>query len=1065
MSHPHFTNPTSSRCVLYARLAGVFAMVAGLLVLLGWLLDVAILKTVLPGAASMKPNTAICVVLAGLALTIFSLPSEERGPGKTARRLASLSSLLLGLIAAVTILEYALNLDLHVDNLVLFHQPAPAEAARMAEATAVGFGLLSLALLLLDTRRRALHWLQNSAALAGATLGLIAFLGYLYGVKALYNFYFYSSMALHTSVLLFGLSLGVLLVRPERGVVSALTSNYSGGVMARRILPVAFLLPLLMGWLRLKGEQAGFYESAFGLAMFVAGNVLTFTVLVLLTAAAVNRADQERGNANELLRRSEERSRLLIDGVTDYAIFMLDPSGHVVTWNQGAQRCKGYRADEIIGKSFSCFYPPGDREAGKPEAELRQALAAGVCRDENWRVRKDGSKFWANVTLSAIRNDDGQLLGFAKVTRDLTERRAAEQAMRESEQRFRLMANSAPVMLWVSGTDKLCTFFNKTWLDFTGRTMEQELGNGWAEGVHPDDHARCWQIYSDAFEARKQFTMDYRLRRRDGEYRWISDDGVPRFDAAGTFVGYIGSCVDITERKRAGEERLRLLNVLEASLNEIYIFDASSLRFEYVNRGAQRNLGYSLAELRQLTPIELKPEHTESSFRKTIEPLLSGAQEKLVFHTIHRRKNGSDYPVEVHLQLVEQSERRVFLAVILDISDRRQAERAIRENQQRLAGLVDSAMDGIITIDSEQRIVLFNPAAEMMFGLSAAEVLGGSLEQLLPQASRAEHASHIRKFGATGVSSRRMGALGSISGRRADGSEFPMEASISQVPVEGKTFYTVILRDITERDRAEKALQEANESLERKVRERTAQLAAAKERAEFADSNKTAFLASMSHEIRTPLNAVVGFTGMLLMKLPGPLNEAQEVQLRTVQSSAQHLLSLINDLLDLAKVEAGRLVINKQKVVCQGVIDEVAASLRPLAETKGLALRTAAPAQECFVETDRRILSQILINLANNAIKFTDQGEVEIALTSQGQDAASFACFEVTDTGVGIRPEDQEKLFHAFEQLGSNGHQFEGSGLGLHLSQKLAAELQGRIEVESQVGAGSRFRLLLPQQF
>jgi PAS domain S-box-containing protein len=159
------------------------------------------------------------------------------------------------------------------------------------------------------------------------------------------------------------------------------------------------------------------------------------------------------------------------------------------------------------------------------------------------------------VFASLVRDQHKQALYFVTVVEDITQRRQVQEKLRESEERFRNMADAAPVMIWVSGPDKGCTFFNKVWLDFTGRTMEQELGDGWAEGVHPDDRDRCLTIYSSSFEARQSFRMEYRLRRVDGEYRWLLDNGVPRFAPGGVFEGYIGSCIDITERKH--EEGLR----------------------------------------------------------------------------------------------------------------------------------------------------------------------------------------------------------------------------------------------------------------------------------------------------------------------------------------------------------------------------------------------------------------------------------------------------------------------------------------------------------------------------
>ena len=230
-----------------------------------------------------------------------------------------------------------------------------------------------------------------------------------------------------------------------------------------------------------------------------------------------------------------------------------------------------------------------------------------------------------------------------------------------------------------------------------------------------------------------------------------------------------------------------------------------------------------------------------------------------------------------------------------------------------------------------------------------------------------------------------------------------------------------------------------------------------------ANLAKDRFLASMSHELRTPLNAIIGFTGTLLMRLPGPLNADQEHQLTIVQTSARLLLSLINDLLDLAKIESGKVEIKYEPIICQGVVAEVAAALRPLAEKKGLDFKVKAPKASVRVESDRRVLSQILINLTNNAIKYTDKGKVQIELGTQRSNGQTLAMIDVIDSGIGIRPEDKEKLFQAFQQVDDH-HLGESTGLGLYLSQKLAVLIGGRIELESEHGKGSVFRLLIPEK-
>ena len=229
-----------------------------------------------------------------------------------------------------------------------------------------------------------------------------------------------------------------------------------------------------------------------------------------------------------------------------------------------------------------------------------------------------------------------------------------------------------------------------------------------------------------------------------------------------------------------------------------------------------------------------------------------------------------------------------------------------------------------------------------------------------------------------------------------------------------------------------------------------------------ASRMKSAFIANMSHELRTPLNAIIGFTGALLMKLPGPLTVEQDKQLNTIRTSARHLLSLINDILDVAKIEAGKVTLALERVLCQELIAQTVDTLRPLAAQKGLALSVNLPTEQIVVDSDKRALTQIIINLVNNAIKFTDSGSVTVSLAQQMDGNELLTMFSVTDTGTGIKPEDQSKLFQAFSQLDSTStRHVEGAGLGLYLCQNLANLLDGALSFTSEFGKGSVFTLTL----
>ena len=252
---------------------------------------------------------------------------------------------------------------------------------------------------------------------------------------------------------------------------------------------------------------------------------------------------------------AEEITGLLaaIVASSDDAIISKNLDGIITSWNKSAERIFGYTPEEAIGRHITLIISP---ERHAEESDILDRLRRGERVDHfhTVRRRKDGSFLDVSLTISPVRDSSGRVIGASKVARDITAQKQSERALRESEQRFRVITDASPIMVWMSGTDKLCYYFNKGWLDFVGRTLEQESGYGWAENVHPEDFDRCLQAYVANFDARRPFETEYRMRHHTGQYRWILDRGVPRYAADGTFEGYVGGCLDIHDQKEAAEK-------------------------------------------------------------------------------------------------------------------------------------------------------------------------------------------------------------------------------------------------------------------------------------------------------------------------------------------------------------------------------------------------------------------------------------------------------------------------------------------------------------------------------
>ena len=422
--------------------------------------------------------------------------------------------------------------------------------------------------------------------------------------------------------------------------------------------------------------------------------------------------------------------------------------------------------------------------------------------------------------------------------------------------------------------------------------------------------------------------------------------------------------------------------------------------------------------------------------------------------------------VSVFVDLFQKQRQLATQQDVIRESEKRELElrhmREIYESEARFSEIVGSAMDAIMVFDADGAISLFNAAAERMFGLEAAGGNGANVSRFFPEDARQATLDRICQASiATQTAPDETGHVLAFTGVRAGGSHFPVEATASCLDVRGRKTYTLIVRDISERRRTEEALQEQAESLAKAMTALKAlndELGERQVELERAMAARSRFYASMSHELRTPINAVLGYSTLLLENIYGPLNEKQAEGITRTHKAAKHLLELVNDVLDLSKIEAGKIDLRLQPVHFPQLIDDLFVTVRPLADQYGSPLALKHEGDSLKVVSDPRRLRQILLNLLSNAIKF-GRGK-PINVQSMPQPGGGIV-LEVRDEGEGIAASDLEKIFDEFVQLGKS-QLTEGTGLGLPISRRLAEMLHGTLAVESEVGVGSTFRLTLP---
>jgi PAS domain S-box-containing protein len=752
--------------------------------------------------------------------------------------------------------------------------------------------------------------------------------------------------------------------------------------------------------------------------------------------------------AKERVRENELRFRTMISAVPSLT-FETDVDGNNTFASDQWVAYSGLTAEETAGRGFARAFHPDDAE--EVTARWFAALRSGTLFESRHRIRAaDGSYRWFLCRALPARDAEGRIVRWSGSLVDVDDLVRAEEALRESELRFRTMVSAVPNLTFESDADGSNTFASDQWCAYTGMTAEETAGIGFARAIHPDDAEAVTARWFAAVRSGRPYESRHRMRAADGSYRWFLARALPGRDAEGRIVRWAGSLTDIDDLVRA-EERVResesRFRQLAESLPLLVWTCRADGTCDYVNPQFVAYTG--IPEAKQLGfdwLQQVHPDDREPLFAAWNRTVATGEPYDVEYRM--RRNDGVYRWFKTRAVALRDSDGKVvkWFGSNTDIDDHKRADQALRESRERLNGIVSSAMDAIITVDEEQRVVLFNEAAERMFGCPAAEALGHPFNRFIPERYRGAHTELVRRFGETGGASR---AMRSLIALRADGTEFPIEAAISKVEVGGRKLYTFIQRDITERKQAEAE------------REQLAREQVARAAAEAANRSKDEFLAMVSHELRSPLNAILGYTRMLRS---GPADrEAINNVAAVLERSAKAQLQIIEDLLDSARIITGKLRIEPGPVDLVPVLEAALDTVRSAAEAKGVTLvANFGPLPEQALGDSTR-LQQVVWNLLSNAVKFTPEGG-RVELLMEG--AADNVRITVSDSGKGVDPEFLPFVFDRFRQADTSGsRRYGGLGLGLSLVKYLVELHGGTITAASEgLWRGATFTVTLPRR-
>lgn len=805
---------------------------------------------------------------------------------------------------------------------------------------------------------------------------------------------------------------------------------------------------------------------------------------ILLTIEDITERRRLEDERQEL----ETRFTSLVKNIKDHSIFTLDTRGAITSWNREAENIFGYSEAESLGQLFNILFTPDDQRDGIPALELRTALSEGRAEVERWHMRKGGEHFWALGIVTPTHDASGNHTGFSKILRDMTDRKRAQEQLRLQAE---LMdhVGEAVIVTDLAGT---ITHWNAFAERLYGWSKAETLGRNILDVTVSEDAVQPADEIMHTLRKGESWSGEFTVRRRDGTTFPAHVTTTPMLNAAQEVVGVVGVSADISERTRAetafGESEQRFRALMEQAPFSIQVFspDGRTIR---VNRAWEHLWGATLEQLSDYNILN----DSQLEQKGVLECIRRGfAGESALIPAIHydpnetlpdrtRHEDPSRWVAAIIYPLKDTS--GIIREVVLvhdDVTARKRVEEALhathREMEERIAertaelartneflqALLENVQDGIVACDAQGVLTLFNHVTRQLHGLPEAPI---------PAGEWAERYRLYHSDGSTPMTKEDVPLFRALQGERVHDVEMviiPDHLQPRTVLTSGQAFFdadgeklgaVVSMHDITQRKQAEHALRQAHAELERRVHDRTVELAHANDALLDADRRKDEFLATLAHELRNPLAPIRNALQILSVPRVDAVTAMRSREM--IERQVHHLVRLVDDLLDVSRVMRDKIELRKERVELASIIARAVETVQPLVDAQAHQLTIHVPPESLAVDVDPVRMAQVVSNLLTNAAKYTEaEGRLRLSVERDG----GLAVLRVVDNGIGIAPAMLHRIFDLFVQADHTSTKAQGElGIGLTLVKNLVEMHSGTVEVHSEgLGQGSEFIVRLP---